>query len=61
MISNGADIHIVKALLGHSHIATTENYAHLQKKHLKELHRRYHPRADFPEEEKKEEIATKNK
>lgn len=54
MITNGADLYVVKELLGHSHIATTETYTHLEAAHLKELHRRHHPRADFPPEETEE-------
>lgn len=44
MIQNKADIRIVQELLGHSDISTTQIYTHLDKKHLKEAHKKYHPR-----------------
>ena len=49
MLTNGADLRVVQELLGHSDISTTGLYAQLETQHLKELHHRYHPRADFPE------------
>ena len=54
MLVNGADLRIVQELLGHSDISTTSLYAQLETQHLKELHRRFHPRADFPPEETEE-------
>lgn len=49
MLTNGADLRVVQELLGHSDISTTGLYAQLETQHLKELHHRYHPRADFPQ------------
>lgn len=44
LIQRGADIRIVQELLGHADIATTQIYTHLEKEHIKELHKKYHPR-----------------
>lgn len=44
MIQNNADLRIVQELLGHMDISTTQIYTHLDKKILKEAHKKYHPR-----------------
>ncbi|MFN3603742.1 MAG: site-specific tyrosine recombinase XerD [Leptonema sp. (in: bacteria)] len=44
MIQNNADLRVVQELLGHRDISTTQIYTHLDKKHLKEAHKKYHPR-----------------
>jgi integrase/recombinase XerD len=38
MIKNGADIRVVQEILGHSSIATTEVYTHLDKSNLKKMY-----------------------
>lgn len=38
MIKNGADIRVVQEILGHSSIATTEVYTHLNKRELKKMY-----------------------
>ncbi|HUV87698.1 MAG TPA: tyrosine recombinase [bacterium] len=44
LIQAGADVRTVQELLGHASITTTQIYAHLDTKSLKEFHEKYHPR-----------------
>lgn len=42
LLSNGADLRSVQAMLGHAHIATTQVYTHVTDKHLRDIHKKFH-------------------
>jgi site-specific recombinase XerD len=42
LLSNGADLRSVQAMLGHANIATTQVYTHVTDKHLRDIHKSFH-------------------
>jgi integrase/recombinase XerD len=44
LLFNGADLRVIQEMLGHSDLATTQIYTHVDSRQISETHQQFHPR-----------------